>query len=169
MSEDAANSSQHAAGSSIPGPNDIICGRGKNSSHPGNIRFNELVSSKKAAYQQAPSREEKTKITLDILQQLQNESCRFVLKDETNVWSVVHETYAKEKISHSLRCKRNEQRKKRAPQEDKRKAKRTALPAELEGVVQKVIQEQQQLLQSMIQNEMTEDVDQSTAIKSPSC
>ena len=54
-----------------PAPKDVICGRGKmTSSHPGNRRFRELVLEKKQAYQRARRREDKTKITFDLVQAL---------------------------------------------------------------------------------------------------
>lgn len=53
-----------------PRPMDVICGRGSRISHPGNQRFRKLVSEQKGAYQRAARREDKTKITLDIVQRL---------------------------------------------------------------------------------------------------
>ena len=53
-----------------PRPMDIICGRGSRLTHPGNKRFRQLVLEQKDAYQKALKREEKTKITLDIVQRL---------------------------------------------------------------------------------------------------
>lgn len=54
-----------------PSPDDIICGRGKMTiAHPGNRKFRELVQSHKRAYQLARRRDDKTKITFDLVQQL---------------------------------------------------------------------------------------------------
>jgi hypothetical protein len=56
-----------------PAPVDVICGRGKmTSSHPGNRRFRELVLEKKQAYQRARRRDDKTKITFELVQALRD-------------------------------------------------------------------------------------------------
>jgi hypothetical protein len=103
-----------------PSPHDIICGRGKSGPHLGNQRFRRLVSSMKEAYQKARRREEKTRITQNIVRALRdgdppcryviksyiqfhwcNRSItsvyRFVLKDETGLWFDAGEDYAREK------------------------------------------------------------------------
>lgn len=53
-----------------PRPMDIICGRGSRMTHPGNQRFRSLVLERKEIYQQSTRREDKTRITLEIVQQL---------------------------------------------------------------------------------------------------
>jgi hypothetical protein len=53
-----------------PQPMDIICGRGSRMTHPGNQRFRRLVLERKEIYQQSTRREDKTRITLEIVQQL---------------------------------------------------------------------------------------------------
>lgn len=53
-----------------PRPMDVICGRGSRITHPGNQRFRKLVAENKSTYQRATRREDKTKITLDIVQKL---------------------------------------------------------------------------------------------------
>lgn len=138
-----------------PAPMDVICGRGKNIAHPGNRRFHLLVSSKKQAYQHAKRREEKTNITTEILQQLRSgpEASRFLIRDlKSEEWVEVDETYAREKISHSLRSKPSEQRRKRS-QEKRKTSRKAKLSAEFERLVHRVIEEQQQLLKRMIENE----------------
>jgi len=58
-------------GIATPSPEDVICGRGKmTSSHPGNRRFRELVLDKKQAYQRARRRDDKTRITFELVQTL---------------------------------------------------------------------------------------------------
>ncbi|OEU09263.1 hypothetical protein FRACYDRAFT_248599 [Fragilariopsis cylindrus CCMP1102] len=57
-----------------PLPTDVICGRGKmTSSHPANRRFRELVDFHKRAYQNSKRRDEKTRITCDLVDQLRSE------------------------------------------------------------------------------------------------
>ncbi len=57
-----------------PLPTDVICGRGKmTASHPANRRFRELVDSHKAAYQNSKRRDEKTRITCELVDKLRAE------------------------------------------------------------------------------------------------
>jgi hypothetical protein len=54
-----------------PAPGDVICGRGKMTiAHPGNRRFRQLVMDKKDAYQKARRRDDKTRITFELVQKL---------------------------------------------------------------------------------------------------
>ncbi|VEU39924.1 unnamed protein product [Pseudo-nitzschia multistriata] len=89
-----------------PRPTDVICGRGKmTASHPANRRFRELVDSHKASYQNSKRRDEKTRITCELVDKLRGEG-RFVLFDpHTKLWYEVSEEYAREKVSHSLRSR----------------------------------------------------------------
>jgi hypothetical protein len=57
-----------------PDPMDIICGRGKSISHPGNQRFRRMILAKKEAYQKARRRDEKTRITFEIVVELRRGS-----------------------------------------------------------------------------------------------
>lgn len=94
------------AGVKEPRPTDVICGRGKmTASHPANRRFRELVDSHKASYQNSKRRDEKTRITCELVDKLRGEG-RFVLFDPTTkLWHEVSEEYAREKVSHSLRSR----------------------------------------------------------------
>ncbi len=57
-----------------PLPTDVICGRGKmTASHPANRRFRELVDSHKASYQNSKRRDEKTRITCELVDKLRGE------------------------------------------------------------------------------------------------
>lgn len=55
-----------------PEDNDIICGRGKSVSHPGNLKFRRMVSIRKDEYKQAKRREDKTRIATEIVDELRN-------------------------------------------------------------------------------------------------
>lgn len=69
----AATPSSPASSIAAPAPVDVICGRGKmTSSHPGNRRFRELVLEKKQAYQRARRRDDKTRITFELVQTLRD-------------------------------------------------------------------------------------------------
>jgi len=100
--------SHFAKGEGVKEPlaTDVICGRGKmTASHPANRRFRELVDSHKAAYQNSKRRDEKTRITCELVDKLRAEG-RFVLFDpNTKLWYEVSEEYAREKVSHSLRSR----------------------------------------------------------------
>jgi hypothetical protein len=63
-------------GEAIPTPDsmDVICGRGKSISHPGNQRFRRMILAKKEAYQKARRRDEKTRITFEIVVELRQGS-----------------------------------------------------------------------------------------------
>jgi len=71
-------SSKSAEAISAPLPMDIICGRGKSISHAGNQRLRELVLAKKDAYQKAQRRDDKTRITLELVEELRRGS-RYVI------------------------------------------------------------------------------------------
>lgn len=72
MESSSASSSAAPRGEVVaePLPMDVICGRGSRITHPGNQRFRKLVAEQKDTYQRAKRREDKTKITLDIVQKL---------------------------------------------------------------------------------------------------
>ena len=56
-----------------PAPTDVICGRGKMTvAHPGNRRFRELVMQRKDEYQKALRRDDKTRITFELVQSLRH-------------------------------------------------------------------------------------------------
>jgi hypothetical protein len=55
---------------SLPGNYDVICGRGKSVAHPGNQRFRDLVLARKEEYQKAKRRDDKTRITSEIVEAL---------------------------------------------------------------------------------------------------
>jgi hypothetical protein len=57
---------------SAPEPNDVICGRGKSVTHPGNLKFRRLVHARKEEYKQAKRRDEKTRIAFAIVEALRN-------------------------------------------------------------------------------------------------
>ena len=80
-----------------PEPNDIICGRGKSIAHKGNARFRQLINEKKDEYQAARRREDKTRLTMEIVHELR-QSSRFLLKDpKLQLWFEVGQEYMKEK------------------------------------------------------------------------
>ena len=104
-----------ANGKIFPQKFDIICGRDKNAcSHVGNKRFRVIVEMNRERYQTASSREEKTKITIELISIIR--SCepggRFLKMDDNNHWVDVGDAYAREKVSHALRSAKNPHRRK---------------------------------------------------------
>jgi hypothetical protein len=57
---------------SAPEQNDVICGRGKSVTHPGNLKFRTLVHARKEEYKQAKRRDDKTRIAFEIVEALRN-------------------------------------------------------------------------------------------------
>ena len=57
---------------SAPDVNDVICGRGKSVTHPGNLKFRYLVQARKEEYKLAKRRDEKTRIAFEIVEALRN-------------------------------------------------------------------------------------------------
>ena len=90
-------------------PNDIVCGRGKDSfNHPGNHQFRQVISAHLTEYMQLNSRHKKTAFIVSIVRKLQNEyGARFVTKKRTSddvcYYKEVSEKQAREKVGHSLR------------------------------------------------------------------
>jgi hypothetical protein len=88
---------------------DILCGKGlRNNGHPGNIRFNEIVSLYLGDYLSTSSRQAKTKVVQRILRHVEeasNNHSRF-FKRSTNgtKWIVITSNRVKrDKIGHALR------------------------------------------------------------------
>ncbi|KAG7344339.1 hypothetical protein IV203_022347 [Nitzschia inconspicua] len=142
-----------AQGIKEPKSSDILCGRGRSTSdHPANVLFRELVNGNKDAYQKAKRRDEKTKITCDLVDRLRRHG-RFVLFDpKTKLWYEVSEEYAREKVSHSLRSRPMEQRRNRPRLKTKVLRVPKHSPA-LDDVVQHILQDQQSILKAMMQKE----------------
>jgi hypothetical protein len=53
-------------------PMDIVCGRGSRVAHPGNQRFRKIILERKQEYQKAQRRDEKTRITHEIVEILRS-------------------------------------------------------------------------------------------------
>ena len=103
---------------------DVICGRDKKShGHAGNKRFRVLVEHYRERYQNTIVREEKTRITCEIIERIRSGSHpggRFLKTDvDGNGWIEAGEEFAREKVSHALRSakdpNRTKNRKKRKP------------------------------------------------------
>lgn len=100
---DPMNSSTEASGI-IPatGDMDVICGRGKKSKdHKGNARFHAVIRRYKDSYRDASTKDEKTRISLSVLQELR--PSRFLKQTVDGKWIDIGDSAAREKISQALR------------------------------------------------------------------
>merc|ERR1712151_67691 len=93
---------------------DVLCGRDKVAlGHSGNRRFQVIIAMNREKYQTPnSSKDDKTKIILDIVRLVQESGGRFLKRcdeeDEFCCWYVVSDHYAREKVSHALRrCRKN--------------------------------------------------------------
>jgi hypothetical protein len=89
-------------------PQDILCGRGVPiQTYHGNLRLHELVESFRERYL-AADRKDKPSLIRAVLEEVKNEGGRFLKRsdEDENVWEEVDATYAYEKVSHALRCKK---------------------------------------------------------------
>lgn len=85
-------------------------------------------------------------------------SYRFLLYDpNTKLWYDVGDGYAREKVSHSLRSRPNEQRRTK-PKPRKRTVRKPPHSPYLESIVQRLIADQQELLTAMIEKETSNEL-----------
>lgn len=80
---------------SAPEDHDVICGRGKSVTHPGNQKFRRMVLARKEEYQQAKRRDEKTRIAYDIVEEIRQgpESSRYVSLSMFQIRYTLHNSY----------------------------------------------------------------------------
>lgn len=113
--EKATSSSGCGSLSGVPStvqPKDVLCGRDRRAhNHPGNKRFRTIVQSYREKYQNAPRREDKNRITNEIIQRVLCEGGRFLrLEEETGDWVLVDSSGAHDKVSHALRSAKEPRR-----------------------------------------------------------
>lgn len=133
-----------------PNKFDIICGRDRQAfNHTGNRRFRVIIKIHRARYQACKTRDEKSKITDEIIDSIQ-EKCKFLKYDDTTkLWSEVSREYAHEKVSHALRSAKDPSMKK--PRK-KRAVRKTYTPQEDETFRQ-LLAAQQQIFQGYFRDE----------------
>jgi len=86
----------------VPGPTDILLGRGKrNWSHPANKIFRQIVRTHAEHYKNA-SKPERTKIVSKILDEARDNGWNFLQKNDGH-WTSIGDTKARMKIGHALR------------------------------------------------------------------
>ena len=88
----------------LPGPFDVICGRGKTISlHSGNRRYSELIKSILPRYCATLSKVEKTILVTSVINRVEQASPEGGFVKEINgQWYKVSESYAREKIGQRL-------------------------------------------------------------------
>lgn len=89
----------------VPGPNDVVCARGKSYwDHEGNKRYRALIGAATDKYSTSNNKLEKTLVVSDIVEAIHKQSGRFVKKEKKGgPWVVVDEVFAREKVGQSLR------------------------------------------------------------------
>jgi hypothetical protein len=93
-------------------PTDVLCSRDKAShSHPGNKRFRQLIVRSREQYQNLSLRDDKTRLTTDIVNAVKSYGGRFLKQHEsTGSWYEVTYNVAHEKVSHALRSAKDPNR-----------------------------------------------------------
>jgi len=89
----------------VPGPDDVICCRGKRARmHSGNIKFKNLIKDKLHDYSRAISKLKKSNIVKSIVGKVRegNPNGGFV-KEKSGIWYEVGNHLAREKVGQSLR------------------------------------------------------------------
>jgi hypothetical protein len=89
-----------------PSRYDILFGRGRPiRENPGNIGLLFLVEQKSLVYE-AANKQEKTRISLEIVSMQKAKPSRFLKKNANGLWEEVNEDMAREKVSHAFRTMR---------------------------------------------------------------
>ena len=98
---------QHSYDPIVPEKFDILCGRDRMAStHIGNKRYRVIIAMNRERYQNAKTRDQKTRITNEVISTFQKSQPggRFLKFDpNSNAWYDVGLEYAHEKVSHALR------------------------------------------------------------------
>lgn len=83
---------------------DVLCSKDKSvSKHPGNLVFRERIEQVTKRYSAASSKQEKMKITRDIVTFMQMKHGARFLKQDDSVWMEITDQAARDKVSHALR------------------------------------------------------------------
>jgi len=94
-------------GSFQPGPNDVVCARGKSFwDHKGNQKYRVLIAKSTEKYASTNNKLARTLIVSEIIEAIHTSGGRFVKKvgnGREESWTEVSEILAREKVSQSLR------------------------------------------------------------------
>mmetsp|Transcript_10819 Transcript_10819/g.16105 ORF Transcript_10819/g.16105 Transcript_10819/m.16105 type:complete len:381 (+) Transcript_10819:300-1442(+) len=88
-----------------PGPHDVLCGRGgRINSHEGNVKFREIIATRKADYLSPATRKlQKAVIAQEVVDVIRNKGGRFLKEKSNGVWEEVTDEKAKKKCGQALR------------------------------------------------------------------
>ncbi len=87
-----------------PGPNDVICARGKEAfSHSGNKNFRKLVERFTAQYAATSCKSQRSSIVSDVVDAIRARGNGFVKQEKDGMWIEVGETLAREKAGQLFR------------------------------------------------------------------
>jgi hypothetical protein len=149
---------------------DVLCGRDKiTHSHVGNKRFLGLIKRHRDTYQNATSREVKTRISCDIVQMIRVGGGRFLkCNDRTGEYEDQDDIVAREKVAHALRsCKADSSRSNNSNNNNSKSIKRTRVvkkhePTERENALfAQALQYQRQIFQQLLsQTDSTSGIDE---------
>jgi hypothetical protein len=131
-----------ADGEISPKQFEVTCGTDKIShAHIGNKRFRDIIEMIRERYQTAPSRDEKMRITCEIVSVVRSHrpGGRFLkINTDTKKWNDVGDEYAREKVSHALRYRK------------KRKAAPTSHTDQESDVFATLLEDQQRILRRLV-------------------
>lgn len=148
----------------VPDKLDILCGRDKESySHVGNKQFRVIVATNRERYQSCTSRDEKTRITTEIIKSIRDSGGRFLRKNESSkLYEDVGDEYAHEKVSHALRSAKDP--KKKQPRKKRKTVRKAPTPQENQAF-EFLYREQQQIFQELLAQQRASDGVTESAIK----
>jgi len=138
----------------VPGKRDILCGRDKQAfNHVGNKRFRAIVNMNRERYQKAKNRDEKTRITDEIIASIIEGQSRFLKYDPiSRLWRDVSKEYAHEKVSHALRSAKDP--KKRCSRKKRVTFRRKIYTEEEDEVFNFLLSEQKKIFKELLEEEL---------------
>jgi hypothetical protein len=95
----------HSSSGCCPNECDILCGKDKTYfKHPGNRLFRQRIEATRCAYKTAATKQEKMRITRDIVAYFKSKlKARFLKPSVNGEWIEIRDTKARDKVSHALR------------------------------------------------------------------
>jgi len=105
--ESDSHKQSNLSGSFQPGPNDVVCARGKSFwDHKGNQKYRVLIAKSTEKYASTNNKLARTLIVSEIIEAIRTSGGRFVKKagnGRDGLWTEVKEILAREKVGQSLR------------------------------------------------------------------
>lgn len=159
----AATSSSYLPADFVPGPNDVVCARGKSFwDHVGNQRYRTLIGAATDKYSSSTNKLEKTLVVSEIVEAVQKQQGRFVKKEKKGgPWVVVDEIFAREKVGQSLRDGLHDKYKSSTKA---KKQRRATVNEKFNGDIERVIHSNQVVSQRI--DDLTREVEKNGAMAS---